>query len=77
MVKIFEGPVGGGLPNCAHEISYILFTYSDFIFLLYLSIPKVSCVYLEWLKSLNFEGPPFGALKLLKFYRCKNFMSPT
>ena len=52
----------------APEISHILFTYSDFMFLLYLRvlilcfflylpILKVSCVYLKWLKSLNLEGP--------------------
>ena len=41
----------------APEISHILFIYSDFIFLLYLPILKVSCVLLEWFRSLNFEGP--------------------
>ena len=56
-VKNFEGPFLGGLPIVAPEISNILFTHFDFIFLLYLLIPKVSCVSLEWLKSLNFEGP--------------------
>ena len=37
--------------------SHILFIYSDFIFLLYLPILKVLFVQLEWLKSLNIEGP--------------------
>ena len=36
--------------------SHILFTYSDFLFLLYLPVLEVSCDWLEWLKSLNFEG---------------------
>ena len=39
------------------EISHILFTYFDFIFLFCSPILKASCVELEWLKSLNFEGP--------------------
>ena len=39
------------------EISHILFTFFDFIFLFCLPILKVSCVELKWLKSLNFEGP--------------------
>ena len=51
----------------APEISHILFTFCDFIFLLYLPILKVSCVWLEWLKSLNFEGPQFGAPNVVKF----------
>ena len=44
MVKTFEGPVGGGLSNCSLQISDILFIYSDFIFLLYFPILKVSLV---------------------------------
>ena len=45
----------------ALQISDVLFIYSDFIFLLYFSILNVSCVLLECLKSLNSEGPRFGA----------------
>ena len=46
--------------------SHILFTNSNFLFLLYLPILKVSCVYLEWLKSLNFEGPIEGTSILVR-----------
>ena len=46
VVKIFEGPVGGGLFICG-TYSHILFTYSDFIFLSYLPILKASCVQLQ------------------------------
>ena len=52
----------------APEISHILFTYSDFTFLLYLPILKVSCVQLEWLKSLNFKEPYFSAGNFVKYY---------
>ena len=49
----------------APDISHILSTYSDF---LDLAMLKVSCVWLEWLKSLNFEGPNFEAPNFVKFY---------
>ena len=64
----------------APEISHILFIYSDFIFLLYLPILKVSCVYLEWLKSLNWkdsiEGPHFRTQNFVKFYLSLIFAYP-
>ena len=56
----------------APEICHILFTYSDFIFVLHLPILKVSCVELEWLKSLNFEGPP-----ILMPQSLSNFIFPS
>ena len=56
----------------ALQISDILFIYSDFIFLLYLPYLKVSYVYLEWLNSLNSEGPRFGATNFLS-----NFIFPS
>ena len=72
MVKNFEGLIGGAFPIVGPEISHILFTYSDFVFLLYLRILKVSCVQLEWFKSLNFEGLPILVPQILS-----NFIFPS
>ena len=55
MVKILKAPLDEDFPIVAP--SHIVFTYSDFLFLLHLPIPEVLCVLLEWLKSLNFEEP--------------------
>ena len=53
----------------AHETSHIYLPIPILlIFLLHLPILKVLCVQLEWLKSLNFEGPHFGAPNFVKCY---------
>ena len=62
LLKILMDPFEEDYPIVALEISHILFTCSDFIFLLYLAILKVSCVELEWLKSLSFGEPSFGGI---------------
>ena len=43
-LQILKNPLEEDSLIVAPEISHILFTYSNFIFLLYLPILKVSCV---------------------------------
>ena len=54
MKELFEEDSPVAVPN------HILFTYFDFMFLLYLPILKVSCIQPKWLKNLNFKGPNKG-----------------
>ena len=67
LLKILKNLFEENSPIMTPEISHILLTYSNFIFLLYLPILKVSCVWLEWLKRLNFEEPHFDAPNFVKF----------
>ena len=73
MAKILKDPLEEDYPIVAPEISHILSTYSDFTFLLYLPTLEVSCVKLEWLKSLNLERiPPVLVPQILS-----NFIFPS
>ena len=49
----------------APEISHNVSISTDFILLSYLPILKVFCVWLEWLKCLNFDGPNWGKVILV------------